>query len=179
MQTGLLLVPSEKRLGPRINITSDQLRPTRSPSTPTRRPPLCAFDFQGGKPMRIRSQWEVIKIPGLSHGVYPEEHVWNRLGSLSDKSYNTYMCPGMPWMSLPPGIGGTFSTPSSQTSRPLSMSISSSVPLSMYQSTPNVPANSTEIGLTHRRTESHTSSTTTSSTRPHRPIIDGSLKCIE
>lgn len=179
MQTGLLLVPSEKRLGPRINITSDQLRPSRSPSTPTRRPPLFALNFQGGNPMRIRSQWEVINIPGISHGVYPEEHVWNRLGLLSDKSYTTYICPTVPGMRSPPSICRTLSTASSQTSRPLSMSISSSVPLSMYQPTPDMSTHSTGSGPTHRRTESYTSGTTTSSTRPHRPIIDGSLKGIE
>lgn len=175
MQIGPLLGPSDKRQGPRIHITSDQLRHTRPPCTPTRRPPSCAFSFQSGMPMRM----QVIEIPGLSQGINPEEHVWNQLSSLPDKSCTAHIRPMVAGMRGPLGACGTISTTSNQSPRRLSMSVASSPPTSMYQSTPHLSGSPIGSIQAHRRTESCSSSTTMSSTRPHRPIIDGSLKGLE
>lgn len=174
MQTGSLLGPSNKRQGPQIQITSDQLRHPRTQSTPTRRPPSRAFSFQSGMPMRMK----VIEIPGLSHGINPQEHVWNRLSSLSDETCTNYMCPMVAGMSEPLSACGTPSTTSSQSPRLLTQT-TSSPPTNMYQSTP--PLSATPIGSfqAHRSIESCSSSPAMSSSRFHRPIIDGSLKGLE
>ena len=174
-QTGPLLSPSDKRQGPRIDITSDQLRRTRQQFTSTRRLPSCALSFQSGTPMRT----QVIRIPGLSHGINPEEHVRNRLSSLSDETCANYMYSMIVGMSDPLDACGTFSTTSIQSSRRQSMSTTSSPPPSMYESTPHLFPRPSGGMPAHRCTESSSSSPTTSSSRPHRPIIDGSLKGLE
>lgn len=179
MQTGLLLDSCDKRRSPKIKITSDQLRPTKPTSTPTKRPPSCAFSFQSAKPMCLPSKWQMIRRPGISIGICPEEHVWNRLSSLPDKIGTTFICPMMADMGVPPGAFESVMTPSSQVPRWLTMSMASPPSTSIYQSTHNLSASSIGISQAHRRTESSSSSNTMTGTRPYRPIIDGSLKGLE
>lgn len=174
-QTGTLLGPSDKRQGPEIHISSDQLRHTRPQSTPTRRPPSCMFGFQRRRPMRT----QMIQVPGLSHGICPEEHVWNQLTSLPDKTCGGYLCPPAGGMSEPLGACRTFSTTSNHSPRRLSISSASSPSTSMYQSTPILFPSLIGDSQASRMTESCSSSPAMSSTRPYRPIIDGSLKGLE
>ena len=216
METGPLLGPSDRRLGPEIHTTTDQLRRTRQQSTTTRRPPSCVFNFRRGRPMRT----QVIEIPGFSHSINPEEHVWNQLGStfqtpgesarrpisspepaelagitdaferlnvngipgtssLSDKIHASYISPMAGGMNDPLSIRGAFSTTSEESPRRLSTSSTSSPSISMYQSTPLSCTSPIGDSQANWIPESCSSSPIKSSARPHRPIIDGSLKGLE
>ena len=178
-QTEPLLDSYDKRRRSDIKITSEQLRPTKPPSTPKKRLPSCAFSFQSVKPMFLPSQWQMIQIPGLSKGIYPEEHVWDRLSLLPDKSSTTFRGRMMADISVPPGACKSVMTTSSQAPRRLTMSMASSPSTSIYQSTQKLPAVSRGTNQTHQRTESSSSSTSMTGTRPYRPIIDGSLRNLE
>lgn len=171
MQTGLLLGPSDKRLGPYIHITSNKLQRTRSQSTPTRRPQFSRFVFQSGMPMRA----DVIDIPGLSHPVNAAEHVWHQLSSISDAYCTNDIYPMAAGVSEPLDPCETLN----QSMRQFPLSIDASPSTSMYQ--PVLPSVASPTGSiqAHRRTESCSSNQTISSTRPYRPIIDGSLKGLE
>jgi hypothetical protein len=127
--------------------------------------------------MRVRSQWEIVEIPGLSHGIYPEEHVWNKLGSLTEKSCTTSMCPSIACIGVPLGPSAAYSASPPQVPRRMSISMAPSTQSSIHQATPNISENSAESSKAHRRAAE--SCTNLSSARPHRPIIDGSLKGLE
>ena len=175
MQTGPLLGPSDKRQGPDIHITSSELRRTRSQSTPTRRPPSHRFGFRSGMPMRT----DVISMPGLSHSIDPAEHVWNQLSSTFDASCTTAIYPTAAGVSEPLSSGETLSTTLDQAFGQLSVSTNASPLTSMYQPPLPSPASPTGSVQAHQRTESCSNSHNSSSTRPYRPIIDGSLKNLD
>lgn len=175
METGSLLGPSDERQGPKIHIKSNELRRIRLQPTPARRRPSRIFSFQSGMPMRAH----IIDIPGLSQAINPVEHVWNQLSSITDASFTNDIYPMAASMSEPLNSCETLSTTLIQSMRQLSISVTSSPPTSVYQSTSPSVASPTGSVQTDRRTESCSSSPTMSSSRPPRPIIDGSLKSFE